>query len=70
MCNSQADLYVITERIWLLKDIGSVSKAESFIILRDVASGLQAILPKLGFFNPSPSSIGINSEGRARVWVN
>lgn len=70
MCNSQSDLYVITERIHLLEEIGSISKPEAFIVLRDVANGLRILFNKFGNFNPRPSIIGINSEGRARIWLN
>lgn len=70
MCNSYPDLYVITERIHLLKDIGTISKPEAFLILRDVASGLKVLFKKFGFFNPRPNIIGINVQGRAKVWTN
>jgi len=70
MCHKQSQLYVITERIHLLSEIGSFSKPEAFIILRDVASGLRVLFRKFGHFNPRPNIIGINSEGRAKVWTN
>lgn len=70
MCTAQPDLYVVTERIYLLRDIGSVSKAEAFLILRDVVSGLRVLFKKFGNFNPRPNLMGINAEGRAKVWTN
>jgi hypothetical protein len=38
--------------------------------LRDVANGLKTLYKKFGIFNPRPKIIGINSDGRAKVWVN
>jgi hypothetical protein len=60
MCNSLSDLYVITERVHLLSEIGVISKSEAFLILRDAACGLKVLFKKFGFFNPQPNLIGIN----------
>jgi hypothetical protein len=69
-CTNMAELYVITERVHLLCEIGVVSKAEALLIIRDAACGLRTLFDKFGFFNPKTNLIGINAEGRARVWVN
>jgi hypothetical protein len=38
--------------------------------LRDVSSGLRILFKKFGIFNPRPNIIGINAEGKAKVWTN
>jgi hypothetical protein len=38
--------------------------------LRDVSCGLKILFKKFEFFNPRPNIIGINVEGRAKVWTN
>jgi hypothetical protein len=60
MCNTLSDLYVITERIHLISEIGVISKSEVFLILRDVACALKVLFKKFGFFNLKSNLFGIN----------
>ena len=70
MCSGLFDTYAVTERVHLLKDIASISKVEAFIVISDVVKGLPILFEKFGPFTPKLNTIGVNSEGRARIWIS
>ena len=54
----------------MLHDIETMSKPEAFLVLRDVAKGLAVLFKKFKKFTPRSKLIGINKEGRAKIWLN
>lgn len=43
MCNGQSDLYVVTERIHLFKDIVGITQPESFLLMKEVLKGVKIL---------------------------
>lgn len=64
-------LRVFTERIpKLLSEMLTISFIDYLYILRESLIGFQAIVERFGYIHVQDRMIGINSQGKVRVWSN
>ena len=70
LCVQGVQVYVVVQNLKMLTEINQLSLPEAFLLIRDILLALQYLSQKFGSFLPSPSMIGVNSQGRAKMWIN